>query len=190
MDFSLNYAILWVGIPLALAPCIPLALRLDARTRGGALTALSILALAANALFAWELRGLTQFEAMATGSGPYPYDATVLACAFVLGGALLLVAWSLALVAEVRVHGWRLRGSLTLGVCASIAAIYGFLALGFPRASVTTACVFLSSNSALASFCGPRVPLATLTLVVMVAGPVATLIYALRTRQQVRARVA
>ncbi|HEY7848806.1 MAG TPA: hypothetical protein VIC27_02015 [Ktedonobacterales bacterium] len=179
MDISFNLAILWVSVLLALAVYVPLAIRIGPWVRGGAMTVAGGGALVASALFGWGLSAMAQTEAHALGSGPYPYNATELTVTFVIGGALLLAAWSMALVEAVRARRWGWRALLAIGVCATFAATYGFLAMGIPYTGATTACVLLSSNRALAPFCSPRTPLAALTLVFMVVGPAATLAYAL-----------
>lgn len=182
MVMAFNLAIVWGSAALALVACLSLAIRIGPRARGGAMTVVSVVALVANALFGFALYAMLQVKAPAPVNNVYTYsdtyDVTWLDSMLVIGGALLLAAWIMALSEAVRAHqrGWR--ALLPLGALVAFVATYGSFARGLPLSPPTTVCLFHPSNGALANYCGHFRPSATI-LVAVVVGPVATLIYAL-----------
>lgn len=182
MVLAYNFAIVWGSAALALAACLPLAIRIGPRVRGGTMTVVSVAALVASVLFGFALYAMLQVKEPAPVNNVYTYsdtyDVTWLDATLVIGGVLLLAAWIMAFSEDVQAHQRNWRALLPLGALVAVVATYGYIARGLPLSPATTVCLFQPSNGALANFCGHFRPSAAI-LVAVVVGPVATLIYAL-----------
>ncbi len=182
MVLAYNLAIVWGSAALALAACLPLAIRIGPWVRGGAMTVVSVAALVSNALFGFALYAMLQVKAPAPVNSVYTYsdtyDVTWLDSMLVIGGVLLLAAWIMALREAVRAHQRDWHALLPLGALVALVATYGYFARGLPLSAATTVCLFHPSDGAFANYCGHFRPSAAI-LVAVVVGPVATLIYTL-----------